>query len=65
VPANRTTWHQRQPGLKPARLVFIDETWPTTNMAQHYGRAPRRQRLVAGISHGHWHTNTIVAALRP
>jgi transposase len=33
-------------------------------MARRYGRAPRGQRLVAGIPHGHWKTSTFLAALR-
>jgi transposase len=50
--------------LNPERLVFIDETWATTNMTRRYGRAPRGQRLVAAVPHGHWKTSTFVAALR-
>jgi len=50
--------------LNPARLVFIDETWIATNMARRDGRAPRGQRLVAGVPHGHWKTGTFLAALR-
>jgi transposase len=34
-------------------------------MARRYGRAPRGQRLVAAVPHGHWMTATFVAALRP
>lgn len=33
-------------------------------MARLYGRAPRGQRLVASVPHGHWMTTTFVAALR-
>jgi transposase len=33
-------------------------------MARRYGRAPRGQRLVAGVPHGHWKTSTFLAALR-
>ena len=44
--------------------MFIDETWASTNMARRYGRAPRGQRLRAGIPHGHWKTTTFVAGLR-
>jgi transposase len=33
-------------------------------MARRYGRAPRGQRLVASVPHGHWHTSTFLAALR-
>jgi transposase len=50
--------------MKPARLVFIDETWATTNMTRRYGRSPRGERLVAAVPHGHWKTSTFVAALR-
>ena len=35
-----------------------------TNMARRYGRAPRGQRLVASVPHGHWKTSTFLAALR-
>ena len=50
--------------MSPARLVFIDETWATTNMTRLRGRAPRGQRLVAAVPYGHWKTSTFVAALR-
>lgn len=50
--------------MTPAQLVFIDETWATTNMTRLRGRAPRGERLVAAAPHGHWHTSTFVAALR-
>jgi len=33
-------------------------------MARRYGRAPRGQRLVAGVPHGHWKSSTFLAALR-
>lgn len=33
-------------------------------MARRYGRAPRGQRLVASVPHGHWKTLTFTAALR-
>jgi len=32
-------------------------------MARRYGRAPRGERLRAGVSHGHWETTTFVAGL--
>jgi len=41
VAAAREAWRDRQPSLDPDRLVFIDETWATTNMTRRYGRAPR------------------------
>jgi transposase len=52
------------PGSDPDRLVFIDETGPSTKMARLRGRAPRGERLIGKIPHGHWKTTTFVAALR-
>jgi transposase len=60
----RQEWFDEQLDLDPARLVFIDETWASTNMARRYGRAVRGQRLRAGVPHGHWKTTTFVAGLR-
>ena len=60
----REAWFDGQVDLDPARLVFIDETWASTNMARRYGRAPRGQRLRVGVPHGHWKTTTFVAGLR-
>src|SRR5829696_4928467 len=58
-------WGERvKRDLDPARLVFIDETWASTNMARRYGRALRGQRLRASVPHGHWKTTTFVAGLR-
>jgi transposase len=33
-------------------------------MVRAYGRAPRGQRLVGRVPHGHWKTTTFIAALR-
>ena len=46
------------------RLVFIDETWATTNMTRRYGLSKRGKRLVASVPHGHWKTTTFIGALR-
>jgi hypothetical protein len=60
----REDWFEGQPDLDPERLVFIDETWASTNMARRHGRAPRGERLRVGVPHGHWKTTTFVAGLR-
>lgn len=60
----RQAWFDGQPDLDPERLVFIDETWASTNMARRHGRCPRGQRLRLGVPHGHWKTTTFVAGLR-
>lgn len=60
----RQQWQQRQPQFDPAKVVFIDETWASTNMCRRYGRCPKGQRLVCPIPYGHWKTTTFVGALR-
>lgn len=44
--------------------MFIDETWTSTNMTPARGRAPRGERCIASLPHGHWKTTTFIAALR-
>jgi transposase len=46
------------------KLVFIDETWASTNMTRRCGRAPRGKRCTGFAPHGHWKTTTFVGALR-
>jgi len=64
VAAARTAWADNQARVDAGRLVFIDETGTSTKMARLRGRAPRGERLVGKIPHGHWKTTTFVAALR-
>ena len=64
VARRRAQWTKYQGRVDPCRLVFIDETWTKTNMAPLRGWAPRGQRLVAKVPHGHWRTTTFLAALR-
>ena len=59
----RRAWFEGQLDLDPERLVFIDETWASTNMARTHGRCRRGERLRVGIPHGHWKTTTFVAGL--
>ena len=58
--SRREAWFESQLDLDPERLVFIDETWASTNMARRYGRALRGRRLRGGVPHGHWKTTTFV-----
>lgn len=60
----RRNWAALQPKLDARRLIFLDETWATTNMARTLGRAPRGTRLIAPVPHGHWHTTTFLCGLR-
>jgi transposase len=65
VRRKRDAWRTEvMPELDPNKLVFIDETWAKTNMTRTHGYAPRGERLVEAVPHGHWHTTTFVGALR-
>jgi transposase len=64
VKAKRQQWQSGQASLDPDRLVFVDETWASTNMTRLHGRCPVGQRLVMDVPYGHWQTTTFVAALR-
>jgi DDE superfamily endonuclease len=60
----RQRWKHDQATLDPAKLVFVDETGASTQMARLYGRAKRGRRVVSRIPWGHWKTVTFVAGLR-
>src|SRR3954468_336607 len=60
----RAAWRTRQPMLNPAKLVFIDETGVTTNLARRYGWGLMGQRVIGKVPHGHWRTSTFIAGLR-
>ena len=46
------------------RLVFIDESCAKTNMTRLRGRALQGQRLYDDVPGGHWHTTTMLGAIR-
>jgi len=50
--------------MEAGKLVFLDETWTTTNMVRLYGWAPRGARLVDAVPHSHWHISTFIGGLR-
>jgi len=60
----RQEWFGAQLDLDPRKLVFIDETGASTNLARKGGRCRRGRRLRVGIPHGHYKTVTLVAGLR-
>src|SRR5208283_3698720 len=60
----RQDWFGAQLDLDPRKLVFIDETGASTNLARKGGRCRRGRRLRVGIPHGHYKTVTLVAGLR-
>jgi transposase len=60
----RSAWAAEQPSLDPAHLVFLDETWASTNMTPTRGRSPKGSRCLGRAPYGHWRTTTFVGALR-
>jgi hypothetical protein len=60
----RAAWRVRQAGLDPDRLVFLDETWISTNLTRPRGRSARGTRLVYDVPHAHWQITTFLAGLR-
>jgi transposase len=64
VARRRQQWIKYRPLIDPKRLVFIDETWTKTNMAPLRGWSERGERLETAVPHGHWQTQTFIAALR-
>jgi transposase len=64
VQKRRHEWFAGQLDLDPMKLVFIDETGASTNLARKNGRCRRGRRLRAAIPHSHYKTITLVAGLR-
>ena len=44
--------------------MFIDESGAKTNMTRLHGRAPRGERIIGRVPHGHWKTTTMISAVR-
>lgn len=64
VALQRASWQVVQTGLDPQRLVFLDETFGTTDMTRLYGWGPSGSRVIDAAPHSHWKTTTYVVALR-
>ena len=65
IAAARQRWKaELQPHFDPKKLVFIDATGTSTNMARQRGRCRRGARLIGRVPHGHWKVTTFVALLR-
>lgn len=60
----RQRWRREITEVDPRRLIFLDESGAKTNMTRRRGRAPRGQRVVEHAPAGHWHTTTMLCALR-
>ena len=62
--AARQLWHESLKDVPAERLVFLDESGAQTNMTRTHGRAARGVRVVDRVPHGHWHTTTMISAIR-
>ena len=60
---HRRRWQVWQGLMESTSLVFLDESGVSTNMTRRYGWAPKGDRLVDAVPHGHWKITTIVAGL--
>lgn len=60
----RQDWTVEQSELDVHRLVFLDETWASTNLTATRGRSPVGRRCIGYAPYGHWKTTTFVCALR-
>jgi hypothetical protein len=52
VQDEREAWQEAQSEFELTQLVFIDETWLSTNMARRCGRCPKGERLKPAIPTG-------------
>lgn len=64
VQALRQIFRRRVARIDPKRLVFVDESGANTVMTRSHARAPRGERAVGALPHGHWKTMTLIGALR-
>lgn len=59
----RDHWLEQFADVKLKDFVFLDEFGAATNMTRTRARAPRGQRAVCKIPHGHWKVLSTIAAL--
>lgn len=60
----RAIWEEWQQTCDISKLVFLDETGTTTDLARVYGRSLAGTRLVDHVPGGHGNTMTFIAGLR-
>jgi hypothetical protein len=63
VKAQRQSWFEQFAEVRVDQLVFIDEFGATTTMQRTHGRAPRGERVVSKVPHGHWKVLSTIAAM--
>jgi transposase len=63
VQAEREQFQQEMAEVDAQDMVYVDESGVTTSLTRLYGRAPRGQRVIDHVPHGHWKVLTILGAL--
>ena len=61
--AARDAWFGQFADVRVDQLVFLDEFGASTNMQRTHGRAPRGERVVSRVPHGHWKILSTIAAM--
>ena len=61
----RAAWRDAVAGVRPERLVFVDESGANVRMTRAYARAPRRARAIGRVPRNHGKATSLVAALTP
>ena len=61
--AERAAWREQHAGLRPSRLVFVDESGSNPVLALRYGWAPRGERAAGRAPCNRGSNTTILAAL--
>ena len=59
----RAIWREGQPYIDADRLVYLDETGLSTDMARLRGWGWGGQRVVDAAPCGRWHTNSLLSAI--
>jgi transposase len=63
VKAARDAWFAQFADVRVDQLMFVDEFGASTNLQRTHGRAPRGERVVAQVPHGHWKVLSTIAAM--
>jgi transposase len=64
VREKREIWQEKTAGTDLSRFVFLDESGAKTDMTRLYARSFDGERIVDSTPQSHWHTTTMISALR-
>lgn len=64
VQSEQRQWKHKTCQVSTNRMIFIDQTGISTQMHRTHGRAPIGERVIGVIPENHYHTSTLMGALR-